>query len=100
MFDNGRSATQGGFNAMGAPLLDITAVIVTFLELMGELTLILGVLTPIVGALLAIDMLGAFFLTHMGTASLPAPMGMKWTPNHSFGVRSFGLGAIQDWRRR
>lgn len=43
MFDNGRSATQGGFNAMGAPLPDITAVIVTFLELIGGLTLILGV---------------------------------------------------------
>jgi putative oxidoreductase len=71
LFDNGRSATQGGFNAMGAPLPDITAVIVTFLELIGGLALILGVLTPIVGALLAIDMLGAFFITHMGTASLP-----------------------------
>jgi putative oxidoreductase len=66
LFDNGRSATQGGFNAIGAPLPDITAVIVTFLELIGGLALVLGVLTPIVGALLTIDMLGAFFFTHMG----------------------------------
>ena len=64
LFDNGISATQAGFDGMGAPLPDITAVVVTFLELIGGLALIAGVFTRIVGVLLAIDMAGAYFIVH------------------------------------
>jgi putative oxidoreductase len=65
LFDNGISATQTGFDGMGAPLPDITAVIVTFLELVGGLALMAGVLTRVFAMLLAIDMIAAFFIVHV-----------------------------------
>lgn len=64
LFDNGISQTQTAFDAMGAPLPDITAVIVTFLELIGGAMLIFGLLTRIVGVLLIIDMVAALFIVH------------------------------------
>lgn len=77
LFDSGIAATQAGFNAMGAPLPDITAVIVTFVELIGGLALMAGILTPIVGALLAIDMVGAFFITHVENGFFAANGGFE-----------------------
>jgi putative oxidoreductase len=65
LIDQGISATQSGFDMMGAPLPDVTAVIVTFVELIGGAFLIAGALTRIVGVLLAIDMAGAFFIVHV-----------------------------------
>lgn len=65
LIDQGISATQSGFDMMGAPLPDVTAVIVTFVELIGGTFLIVGALTRIVGVLLAIDMAGAFFIVHV-----------------------------------
>ncbi len=65
LFDNGINATQGGFNAMGTPLPDISAVVVTFVELIGGAALIVGPLTRIVALLLTIDMLSAMFIVHV-----------------------------------
>ena len=65
LVDNGISATQKGFDAMGAPLPEITAVVVTFAELIGGAALIVGALTPLVGLILAIDMLSALFIVHI-----------------------------------
>lgn len=65
LIDNGISATQTGFDAMGAPMPEITAVIVTFVELIGGAMLILGLLTRLVGLLLVIDMASAFFIVHV-----------------------------------
>lgn len=77
LFDNGIGQTQTGFNAMGAPLPDITAVIVTFLELIGGLALILGALTQIAGILLTIDMLSAMFITHIDNGFFVADGGYE-----------------------
>ncbi len=49
---------------MGVPAAEIAAPVVAGLELAGGIALILGVLTRIVAALLALDMLGALFLVH------------------------------------
>jgi putative oxidoreductase len=65
LVDNGISATQQGFDAMGVPLPDITAVVVTFVELIGGAALILGAFTAVVGLLLAVDMLAALFIVHI-----------------------------------
>lgn len=65
LVDNGISATQQGFDMMGAPLPDITAVIVTFVELVGGAALILGAFTAVTGLILAVDMLAALFIVHI-----------------------------------
>lgn len=65
LVDNGIGATQTGFDGMGVPLPDITAVISTFLELVGGAMLMAGILTRIVGFLLAIEMAAAFFIVHV-----------------------------------
>src|SRR5680860_658407 len=65
LFDDDLSTTQTGFDGMGAPLPDITAVIVMFVELIGGLALILGALTGIFAALHLIDMVSAFVIVHV-----------------------------------
>ena len=49
---------------LGVPGASVVAPIVATLELVGGIALILGLLTRVFGALLAIDMLGALFLVH------------------------------------
>lgn len=65
LFDFGLSGTEESFVAMGVPMPEITAPVVTFVELIGGLMLMLGALTPIVGILLVIDMVSAFFIVHV-----------------------------------
>lgn len=57
--------TVAGFTDMGIPLPDITAPAVAVAELVGGGMLILGLLTPIVAAINAVSMVGAFFLVHL-----------------------------------
>jgi putative oxidoreductase len=61
----GLDATKTGFDAMGVPVPDLSAYFATFVELVGGAALILGVLTPIAGLLLFVNMLGAFFVAHI-----------------------------------
>ena len=77
LVDNGISATQQGFNAMGAPLPDITAVIVTLLELVGGAMLIAGVLTRIVGILLVVNMIAAMVIVHVENGFFAANGGYE-----------------------
>lgn len=65
LVDDGMGTTQDNFDAMGAPMPNITAPIVTFVELVGGVMLMLGALTAIVGILLVIDMVAAFFIVHV-----------------------------------
>lgn len=77
LIDDGISATQVGFDMMGAPLPDITAVIVTFVELIGGAMFIVGALTRIIGLLLVIDMVGAFFIVHVENGFFVANGGFE-----------------------
>lgn len=56
----GVTATGRTFGAMGVPAPTAAAVYATFAELLGGAALILGVLLPVAGTLLFLDMAGAF----------------------------------------
>ena len=58
------AGTQAAFTQMGVPAANVSAPFVAGLELIGGIALILGVLTRVVAALLAVNMIGAFFLVH------------------------------------
>jgi len=77
LIDNGIGATQQGFDAMGAPLPGITAVIVTFVELIGGAMLIAGFLTRIVGILLTINMVAAMLIVHVENGFFAANGGYE-----------------------
>ncbi|MBB3035935.1 DoxX family protein [Hoyosella altamirensis] len=62
--DQGIEGVQAFFTSINAPLPEISAYVVTYLELVGGALLIIGALTPLVGFLLFCDMVGAFVLVH------------------------------------
>jgi len=68
------AGTQAAFAQMGVPAANIVAPAVATLELVGGSALILGVLTRVFAALLAVNMLGALFLVH-ATAGIFAATG-------------------------
>ena len=63
---DGMSATTDGFAAMGIPLPGVSAWFASVVELGGGAALVLGLAVPLVGLLLAVDMLGALVLVHAG----------------------------------
>lgn len=65
LFVMGMGGVTEFFTQVGAPLPGVSAPLVSVLEFAGGIALILGVLTPIVVALFAADMLGAIFLVHL-----------------------------------
>ena len=64
LFIFGVAGVQGAFTMMGAPMPMVTGPLVGCLELFGGIAVILGLLTRLVAAGLAIDMLGAIVLVH------------------------------------
>lgn len=63
-WSDGISGTQAGFDAMGVPVPDVTAVFQAGLEVGGGALLVLGALTPLVGGLLGLTMVGAAYFAH------------------------------------
>ena len=61
----GLAGTTASFEKMGVPLPGVSAVFAATVELAGGLALIAGVALPVVGVLLAADMLGAWILVHL-----------------------------------
>lgn len=59
------AGTTASFEQMGAPLPELTAPLISYLELIGGLLLIVGFLTRLAAALLVCDMLGAFLIVHL-----------------------------------
>ncbi|MDL9935980.1 DoxX family protein [Gordonia sp. ABSL1-1] len=62
---NGWSGPSAGFEMMDVPAASLSAFVVTWLEIIGGIALIAGVLTPVVAALFTLDMLGALFTAHI-----------------------------------
>jgi putative oxidoreductase len=64
-FSWGIGGTTKSFAHMGIPLPGLSAWGATIIETFGGIALVLGIALPIVGVLLALDMLGALFLYHL-----------------------------------
>jgi putative oxidoreductase len=71
------AGTQASFAKMGVPAAELAAPVVATLELVGGIALILGVLTRVFAALLALDMLGALFLVHASAGIFAATGGYE-----------------------
>lgn len=91
-FTNGIAKTQAGFDAMGAPLPDVSAIVAATVELVGGFALIAGIATPIAGILLFLDMLGAFFIVHVDKGIFVSEGGYELVL--ALGVSSLLIAAI------
>ena len=92
LFTNGVDGTTKFFTSVGVPLPGVSAWAATVLELVGGAALVLGVAVPVVGVLLALDMLGAFFFVHAGKGIFVAQGG--WELVLALGVTSLLLAAV------
>ncbi|MGW0172826.1 DoxX family protein [Rhodococcus sp. NPDC003322] len=91
-FTYGISGVQASFEQMGAPLHNLSAILAATIELVGGFALIAGIATPIVGILLFLDMLGAFFITHTGNGIFVSEGGYELVL--ALGVSSLLIAAI------
>jgi putative oxidoreductase len=64
VFTDGVGETAAGFREAGVPLPGLSAWFVALVELFGGLAMIIGLLVPVAGVLLAAIMLGAFVFVH------------------------------------
>lgn len=76
-FLNGVAGTQQGFTGMGAPLPELSAVLVILLELGGGLLIILGLATRVVALLNLVSMVGAALLVHLANGFFAADGGWE-----------------------
>jgi putative oxidoreductase len=89
---NGLDATAAMFDQMGVPAPTLSAYYATGIELLGGIALILGVLTPVVGALLALDMVGALAFVHLSNGIFAADGG--WELVGVLGLLSLTLAVV------
>ena len=93
---NGIAATQQAFAGMGVPAPDASALVATGIELAGGVLLVAGLLTPLAAVLLALDMLGAFLIVHLGQPVFVADNG--WELVAALGVVSLVLAVTGPGR--
>ncbi|MFC7340279.1 DoxX family protein [Saccharopolyspora griseoalba] len=86
---NGVPATARGFRGMGVPAPEVAAWYATVVELAGGVLLILGLLMPLVGIAVAVDMAGAIVFVHL-EHGLFSPMGFELPL--AIGVATLALG--------
>jgi putative oxidoreductase len=79
--------TEQFFSSLDIPAAGLMAPLVTFTEILGGAALILGVLTPLAGTALAIDMLVAYTTVHAGKGFFVADGGYEL-------VMLLGLAAV------
>ncbi|GAB2642446.1 DoxX family protein [Kribbella swartbergensis] len=90
---NGLDRTAAGFEQMGVPAPTLSAYYAAGIELLGGVALILGLLTPVVGVLLALDMAGALVFVHLSNGVFVG--SSRWCPPAS-GTAS-GISAYRTW---
>ncbi|UYP19860.1 DoxX family protein [Rhodococcus sp. Z13] len=83
----GYDGTKAGFEGMGVPAPAISAFVATWVETLGGIALILGVLVPIFGVLLFLVMAGAFFIVHVDNGIYVSDGGFEL-------VAALGAGAL------
>lgn len=76
-FVMGHAGVAGGFTKMGIPMPAFTSLIVTWLEFLGGIALILGLLTRPFATLLGLEMLGAIVFVH-AKIGFTGPGGMEF----------------------
>lgn len=65
LFENGMDAAGQSFAQMGVPAAGIAVWVAALIELIGGILMILGLFQLVVGVLITINMLGAFFIVHI-----------------------------------
>lgn len=83
----GMAGVTESFRGMGVPAAEIAGPVVAYVELIGGALLVLGAFTPIVGLILAVDMLVAALLVHV-------PMGVFIDNGGWELVGALGAGAL------
>jgi putative oxidoreductase len=86
----GVDGAAGFFGSIGIPAPALMAWIVTIVELVGGLFLIAGFLTPIVGILLFIDMIGAIVYAKLGGPFIEGG-GISWEKEAVFAAAAMCL---------
>lgn len=76
-FLNGIAGTQQAFAGMGAPLPELSAVLVILLELGGGVLIIVGLATRVVALLNVVHMVGAALLVHLANGFFVANGGWE-----------------------
>ena len=89
---NGVEGTAAFFGQAGVPLPTLSAWFATLVELVGGAALVLGVAVPVVGLLLALDMLGAYLFVHAGNGIFVDAGG--WELVGALGAVSLALAAV------
>src|SRR5699024_2001914 len=81
------SRVRGPVARLGMPQPHVTAAIVAGVELAAGVALIAGILTPLAGILLGVDMVGAFYFVHATNGPFVAENGWEL-------VVALGVGAL------
>ena len=89
---NGIAATIEGFGGMGVPAAPVSAVFATAVELLGGVLLVAGAATALVGVLVALEMLGAALLVHIGEGVFVKNGG--WELVGVIGAAALALAAV------
>ena len=95
----GPSETTSKFEQMGAPMPELTSQIATWVELVGGILIVLGLLVRFLGPILFIHMLGAVLIAHRsngvfasdGGFELPALVGAAGLLLAAAGAGAFSL---------
>lgn len=88
----GIDAVAANFESSDVPLPSLAAWCAALVELVGGAALVLGVLTQLIGVLLAIDMAGAYFFVHAGNGMFVNEGGAELVL--ALGVASLLIAAI------
>lgn len=88
---NGAGATGEFFDSVGVPAAQVAAVFAGGVELVGGILLILGLLTPIVAALVVVVMFGAYLFVHQGAGVYATNGGWELVAVIALAVAVFGL---------
>ncbi|MFI0348877.1 DoxX family protein [Actinomadura sp. 9N407] len=75
--DVGHAGQTKMFEAMGIPMPSVAALFATWVELLGGIALIIGLLTPVAGILLALNMAGALWFVHIDKGLFAAEGGYE-----------------------
>lgn len=88
----GIAGTAEGFGAMGLPMPEAAAVLAMVIEFGGGIALVLGVLLPVAGVLLAAQMAAAYATAHVGQPLVSADGGPAFELLLVLGAAALALG--------